>query len=172
MTDLSHLSVGDLAQRLAPITGNSEAFHARQLRAQIRGGALKPSFRGGSGATAPALFDQIGLCRALVLHCLASVKQEMDTLKAVATIMETVDPRARRADTVEPDGMALAVYRIRSSEPMFLHLEFSMWPVEGEEDSEVSGWISNDPTPNDSAILPRRAWIVLPLHHVLKPLVG
>lgn len=172
MTDLSHLSVGDLAQHLAPITGNSEAFHARQLRAQIREGALKPSFRGGSGATAPALFDQIGLCRALVLHCLASVKQEMDTLKAVATIMETVDPRARRADTVEPDGMALAVYRIRSGEPMFLHVEFSMWPVEGEEDREMSGWITNDPTPNDSATMPRRAWLVLPLHHVLKPLVG
>lgn len=172
MTNSNPLSVGELAQRLAPITGNSEAFHARQLRAQIREGALKPSLRGGSGPTAPALFDDIGLCRALVLHALASVKQEMDTLKAVATIMETVDPRARKADVVEPDGMALAVARIRNGEAMFLHLEFSMWPVEGEEDREVSGWITNDPTPNDSAIMPRRAWIVLPLHHVLKPLVG
>lgn len=131
-----------------------------------------PSLRGGSGVTAPALFDETGLCRALVLHALASVKQEMDTLKAVATIMETVDPRARKGDVVEPDGMELAVARIRNGEPMFLHLEFSMWPEEGEEDREVSGWLSNDPTPTDSAIMPRRAWIVLSLHTILQPLLA
>lgn len=173
MTHPVHMSVGELAEQLAPITGNSAAFHARQLRAQIREGVLTPSMRGGSGVTAPALFDETGLCRALVLHNLASIGQEMGALKDAATAMGNVAPTARKGDTTEPsDGIAFAMNRARNGAEVFLHLEFSTWPATGQEDRSVSGWITDSSLVSDSPIMRRRAWIVIPLHTVLKPLLG
>lgn len=174
MSDPTFMSVGDLAARLAKITGNSETYHGRQLRAQTREGALVPSMRGGSGKTAPALFDHTGLCRALVLHVLASrYNQEMPVLKDVPAIMATVDPRARKGDTLEPsDGMELAIARVRAGQKMYLHVEFGDWPDPGQEDRAVSGWITESPEVAESPVAETLGWIVLPLHTILKPLLA
>ena len=97
----------------------------------------------------------------------------MGALKDAATAMGNVAPTARKGDTTEPsDGIAFAMNRARNGGEVFLHLEFSTWPATGQEDRSVSGWITDSSTVSDSPIMRRRAWIVIPLHTVLKPLLG
>lgn len=175
------MTVGSLADRLAALTGNSSAYHARQLRGLIRAGALKPVMYGGEGQTAAALFDEAGLCCAMILHTLASLNLEFDLL-AVATIAtRNLDPHARKAGAVEPaEALPFAIARIRGGEKMYLQLAMPEWPFD-EMFGDVRGRITNKPEIDDVAydaggnehppIFPARAWIVLPLHRLLKPLL-
>ena len=174
MTPVFNMSVGDLAERLTKVTDLSAAYHARQLRAQIREGALVSPVRGGSGPTAPSLFDEVGLARAMVLHTLAMMGIEMPLLRQAARRSEGIDIKSRKADVVEPsDGMALAIMRLKAdpAAKMYLHLDLSEWPGE-KGDLSFGVNVSSTPTPAENAILPPLAMIVLPLHTILKPILG
>ena len=173
MATVYNLSVGDLADRLARATHLSQTFHARQLRAQIREGALTSPVRGGSGLTAPTLFDETGLARAMVLHTLAMMGLEMPLLRQASAASEGVDPTARQGDVAEPvEGMALTLSRLRAdtNTKMYLHLSLSEWPGE-EGEVSLGGWVSNSATPAENPVSPPLAMIVLPLHSILKPVL-
>jgi hypothetical protein len=166
------LSVADLAKRMNAVSGAGEPYHARQIRAQIKEGALQGYGRGGSGLTAPTLFDETGLCRAMVLYTLAMIGLEMPLLRQASDAMSVVAPGTRKGDTTEPsDGMSLAISRIRAGEEVYFHLAFGNWPGD-EGDLGVSGWISDRSEPTDLKPMPRIAFVVLPLHTILKPLLG
>ena len=174
MAPVFNMSVGDLADRMAKVTHLSATFHARQLRAQIREGALTSPVRGGSGLTAPTLFDETGLARAMVLHTLAMMGLEMPLLRQASAASEVVDPKARKGDVVEPgEGMALTLSRLRANTKakMYLHLSLSEWPRE-DGDLSLGGWVSNSATPAENPVAPPLAMIVLPLHSILKPVLG
>ena len=169
-----NLTVGDLAKQLAKVTDLSETYHARQLRAQIREGALVSPVRGGSGLTAPVLFDDAGVARAMILHTLAMMGLEMPLLRQAARAGEVVNPSDRKRDSVEPsDGIALAIARMKADpeSKMYLHLSLSEWPGE-DGDLSFDGYVASTPTPSESPILPPLAMIVLPLHSILKPVLG
>ena len=169
-----NMSVGDLAEGLAKVTNLSLTYHARQLRAQIREKALVSLVRGGSGLTAPVLFDESGLGRAMILHTLAMMGLEMPLLRQVARAGEVVDPTDRKRDTVEPsDGIALAIARMKADPEakMYLHLSLAEWPGEDGE-LGLGGYVASTPTPSESPILPPLAMIILPLHSILKPVLG
>ena len=169
-----NLTVADLAKQLAKITGLSETYHARQLRAQIREGALVSPVRGGSGPTAPALFDNAGVARALILHTLAMTGLEMPLLRQAGRACEVVNPMTRKAGAVEPsDGIALAIYRLKADPKakMYLHLSVSEWPGD-EGEMSLGGWISDLAEPFDNPTSPSLINISLPLHTILKPVLG
>lgn len=169
---LTPMSISGLAERLAAVTAEPESYHARQLRAQVREGVLQPYARGGEGATAPALFNESGLCRAMILHTLALLGVQTPILRDASAAMSVVDPRTRKGGAMESsDGIDLAIGRIRAGQDMFLHLDFHDWPGE-DGDLRPSGWVSHLPTPHESKALPPVATIVLPLHRTLKPLLG
>lgn len=185
MTPAYNMSVADVAARLAGVTRNSAVFHARQVRAMVKEGAIVSPFRGGQHATAPQLFSEVELGRALVLHTLASLDIQMPLLKQAAAASMNVDPTARKGGVTEPtDGIALTLARLRTdpSAKMFLHLNFTAWPAdtaeeddEGtEEDSDLgfSGWVSPSAEVSDGGFLKPHAVIVLPLHRLLAPLVA
>jgi hypothetical protein len=175
------MAVGGLADRLAVVTGNAPAYHARQIRGLIRAGALKPATYGGEGQTAAALFDEAGLCRTMIVHALASLNLEFDLLAVAAATTSNLDPDVRRAGVMEPaEALPLAIARIRKGEKMYFHVAFPEWPYD-ELFGDVRGRITNKPEVDDVAydidgnealpIIPARAWIVLPLHRLLKPLL-
>lgn len=169
-----NLTVGDLAKQLAKITALSETYHARQLRAQIREDALTSPVRGGSGVTAPKLFDESGVARALILHVLAMTGLEMPLLRQAGRACEVVNPAARKAGIVEPsDGVALAISRLKADPKakMYLQLSVSEWPGD-EGEMSLGGWISDSAEPFDSPVSPSLICISLPLHTILKPLVA
>lgn len=167
-------SVGDLAEQLASITGLPAPYHARQLRAQIREGVLTSPVRGGSGPTAPVLFDETGVARAVILHILAMTGLEMPLLRQASRACEVVNPTTRKPGIVEPsDGIALALHRLKADPKakMYLHLAVSEWPGE-EGDMSLGGWVSGSAEPYDSPAAPSLVCISLPLHTILKPLLG
>ena len=174
MAPVFNMSVGDLADRLAKATNLSKTFHARQLRAQIREGALTSPVRGGSGLTAPTLFDETGLARAMVLHTLAMIGLEMPLLRQASAASGVVDPTSRKGNVVEPqDGMAFTLSRLRADRDakMYLHLSLSEWPGD-DGDLSLGGWVSNSATPAENPVLSPLVMIVLPLHSILKPVLG
>ena len=167
-------TVADLAKQLAQVTALSETYHARQLRAQIREGALVSPVRGGSGPTAPALFDNAGVARAMILHTLAMTGLEMPLLRQAGRACEVVNPAARKRNTVEPsDGVALAISRLEADPKakMYLQLSVSEWPGD-EGEMSLGGWISDSAEPFDSPVSPSLICISLPLHTILKPVLG
>ena len=169
-----NLSVGDLAKQLAKITELPESYHARQLRAQIREKALTSPVRGGTGPTAPVLFDETGVSRAVILHVLAMTGLEMPLLRQAGRACEAVNPASRKAGSVEPsDGIALALRRLKADPKakMYLHLSISQWPGD-EGDMSLGGWVSDNAEPFDSPVAPSLICISVPLHTILKPLVG
>lgn len=173
MSEENPMTVADLAKRLSAITGQPEAYHARQLRAQTRSGVLEPFARGGSGPTAPALYNKTSLCRALVLHTLAMVGLEMPALDRVRNAMSalSVDARARKPNKVEPvDGIEWAIERIRADEVAFLHLEYTSWPATDGKPG-LSGFVSSDNASHQNDLSPRLAFVVLPLHTLFAPVM-
>lgn len=174
MSEENPMTVADLAKQLSAITGQPEEYHARQIRAQTRSGVLEPFARGGSGPTAPALYNKAALCRALILHTLAVIGLEMPALEKVNRAMSTlyVDPRSRKPNTVERvDGIEWAIDRVRAGEPAFLHLEYSVWPI-CEGDLGPSGFITGDGALHQNPISPRLAFIVMPLGELLAPVIS
>lgn len=171
MSDYKLMAVGGMADRLSKVTGNSPSIHARQLRTQIRGGALKPATYGGEGPTAAALFDEAGLCRAMVLHSLASLNLDASLLSTASGLTQSLDDAARTPGKLEPaDAMAFAIEKIREEKPMYFHLAFPVWPFD-EAFGDIAGHISHTSEIEDSPMIAKRAWIVLPLHTLLKPLL-
>ena len=169
-----NLTVADLAKQLAKVTDLSETYHARQLRAQIREGALVSPVRGGSGLTAPVLFDDAGVARAMILHTLAMMGLEMPLLRQAGRACEVVNPAARKAGIVEPsDGMALVISRLKADPKakMYLQLSVSEWPGD-EGETSLGGWISDSAEPFESPVSPSLICISLLLHTILKPLVA
>jgi hypothetical protein len=173
MTETNPMTVADIAQQLAAITGQTESYHARQLRAQTRAGVLEPYARGGSGPTAPALYNNASLCRALILYTLTMVGLEMPALEKVIAAMSSlsVDPKSREPNQVERvDGIEWAINRIRTGEAAFLHLEYTAW-LSQDGTPRLSGFVSADSNSEQNELSPRLAFIVLPLRELLKPVV-
>ena len=174
MSEENPMTVADLAKQLSAITGQPEDYHARQIRAQTRSGVLEPFARGGSGPTAPALYNKASLCRALILHTLAMVGLEMPALEKVRRVMAGlhVDPRSRKPNVVERvDGIEWSIDRIRAGEPAFLHLEYTAWH-DADGKPGLSGVFSDEGVSHQNPISPRLAFIVLPLRELLAPVVA
>lgn len=170
-----NLSVADLASRLAAITGNSESYHSRQVRAMNKEGALVSPYRGGSHATAPVLYSDTEVGRAIVLHTLSELGLQMPMLKQAAAASMVVDPTARKGGHEPADGIELALSRLRADPKtkLYLHLSVTKWPEQREaDDVGLGGWVSTSPEVADSNLLPPLATIVLPLHRLLAPLVA
>jgi hypothetical protein len=167
------ITVAGVADRLASVTGKPASFHARQLRGLIRSKAIEPRTYAGEGPTAAAVFDEAGVCRAMVLHTLASLNLDFSLLAIANRVTRNLDPAARTANFVEPtDAMEFAIGRIRAGKPFYLHLSFLAWPVE-KEAAGLMGWLSPNltiPAPEKSPVK-HRAHIVLPLHTILLPLL-
>lgn len=168
----NYLAIGGLAERLAKVTGNTAEFHARQMRNQVRSGALKPSAFGGDGATAAALFDDVGIARAAILHAVASLNPASEFVNAAARKLSNLDPLARGKNVVEPsDAVAFAVERLRSGKAMFLHLGFLGWPFNSYF-GELVGWISHTRDVEADPILARaKADVVIDLGPIVLPLI-
>lgn len=171
MTPVHDMSVGDLAELMAKVTNLSPSYHARQLRAQIREAALVSPVRGGRGLTAPVLFDDAGLARAMVLHVLAKMGLEMPLLRQAAACSANVDSETRKVNVAEPsDGIELAIARLRSDPEAKVYLHLSL--KEDEEGNLVlGGYVASTSTPSENVILPPLAMMVLPLHAILKPVL-
>jgi hypothetical protein len=172
-----NMTAADVATQLAEITRNSASFHARQLRAMTREGAITTPFRGGRGPTAPVLYSELEVARALVLHTLSTLDVQMPMLVQAAKASMVVDPTARAPGKVEPsDGLALAIARLRADPTckIFLHLHITDWPGEGDDEGDFgfTGWVSTSAEVVDGGMLPPILSIVLPLHRLLKPLVA
>src|SRR6266700_2843905 len=167
------LTVAGVADRLAAVTGIPAPVHARQTRGLVRCNALDPRGYAGEGPTAPAVFDEAGVCRAMVLHTLASVGLDFSALAIANRVLRNLDPAARTPNVVEPaDAVEFAIERIRAGEKFYLHLGFPAWPMD-KAVSELMGWLSASPTISDTENGPvkYRAHIVLPLHAILRPLL-
>jgi hypothetical protein len=168
------ITVGGLADRFASITGSPSSYHARQLRGLIRSKALEPRGYAGEGRTAAAVFDEAGVCRAMVLHTLASLNLDFSLLAIANRVTRNLDPAARTPNVAEPtDAMEFAIRRIRAGKPFYLHLSFPAWPMD-KAVSKLMGWLSPNPTISSSEKSPvkYRAHIVLPLHEILLPLLA
>src|SRR3954468_2346907 len=75
------MTVAGVADRLAAVTRKPPSFHARQTRGFVRSNALVPRAYAGEGTTAAAVFDEAGLCRAMILHTLASLTLDFSILE-------------------------------------------------------------------------------------------
>lgn len=180
MTD-KLITVAGVADRLARVTGKPASFHARQIREFIRINALIPRAYAGEGRTAPAVFDETGVCRALVLYTLASLSLDFSvlevtnriTLETASRVTRNLDPAARTPNAVEPtDAIEFAINRIRAGEEFYLYLNFPTEPL-GDILGGLMGWVSPSPRIPVSKKGPvqYRAHIVLPLHTILRPLL-
>ena len=167
-----NLTVADLAKRLSKVTGLGEPYHARQMRAQIREGALASPIRGGSGPTAPVLFDETGVARAMILHTLAMIGLEMPLLRQAAKASEVLAPWLKKNGFAPSEGVARALWAISSQKDakMYLHLSVGQWPGD-EGEISIGGWVSDQVEPYNVPVAPSLIDISLPLHTVLKPLL-
>lgn len=164
------MTVGGMASRLAAVTGQSESFHARQLRGLIRQGALVPAAYGGEGQTAAALFDDAGLARAMVLHVLASLNLDFGMVAKAAPFTRNLDSADRpKGKSYPADPMVFAIERIQGDDPspFYFHVGFEAWPA-GED--KLTGYLSSNAEARSQRPTPKRAVIVLPLHTILGPL--
>src|SRR5689334_3987433 len=108
MTDKLMPTVAGIGTRLAAATGKSPAFHTRQTREFLRIKALVPTAYAGEGRTAAAVFDEAGVCRAMILYTLASLGLDFSLLEVTNRIRlasgatHNLDPRARNRNKAEP----------------------------------------------------------------------
>src|SRR5712691_1393470 len=100
MTD-KLITVGGVADRLAAVTGTPAPVHARQIRGLIRCDALDPRGYAGDGKTAAAVFDEAGVCRAMVLHSLASLGLDFSALAMANRVLRNLDPAARTPNVAD-----------------------------------------------------------------------
>ena len=181
MTD-KLITIAGIADRLAAVTGKPASFHARQTRGFVRSGALVPRAYAGEGTTAAAVFDETGLCRAMILHTLASLTLDFSILEitnritpeAAISPTRNLDPSARIPNKPEPsDPIAFAIERISAGEKSYLCLSFPVEPFDSVMGGLV-GWVSQSPTlPElEKMSIEYRGHIVLPLHTILRPLLS
>lgn len=119
-------TVKDMADRLALCTGDTPAFHARQIRHWAATGVLEelmPTRVQGYGKTAARVFNTRHLAGCLILHFYAGQRGDVEFLSTVAGLMRNStldhgDPRILdennpEKSAVTTDGLGLAMHFAR-----------------------------------------------------------
>lgn len=119
-------TIKDLADRLAMCTGDTPAFHARQLRHWAATGVLDelmPTDVRGTGKTAARVFNTRHLAGCVLLHFYAGQRSDVEFLSSVATLMRNatldrsdpriLDEKKSEKTPITTDGLGLAMHFAR-----------------------------------------------------------
>lgn len=167
-------TVSDVAKLVAEQTGAAEASIARLLRDVIARKVVLPATYGGTGPTAPALFDEAATCRAVLLMELDRLGLSTDSLIEAASKCLN-NERGRDGDGYGPtdtpgraDRLATIIPKLRAAETWYFHL-YLIPEYFGRAGNVLGGTFSESTdgqTPHPFAIT-----ITLPLLPILGPIV-
>lgn len=136
------LTVGEMAERLALCTGETSAFHGRQLRHWAQAGvldALGPWHTRGQGVTAARVFTTRHLGGALLLHHFANQRADIEFLGTVARLMRNDSVAHDDARVWEDLGGAISK---RATDGLAIALQFAQKIARGEKPKDWQIFLS------------------------------